>query len=398
MTIRKLSPKAALGLLLLCSLLGLLLIHHLCTTVSGSWVRQDGLVYYHDRFGNPATGWQQIDGTLYYFDTDGVMATGWQTLNGSPYYFGADGAMVTGWQTIGGKQYYFSPGGTAVSGWQGIDGKRCYFLEDHALATGLVDAGEKRYLFLENGTFASGWTDYQGQRYYVNEDGSLYTGWMRDGQYSRYFLPDGAMAQGETIIDGQRYYFSPTGIHITLVNPWHYLPEDYTVDLMDVNEDYRVDAACYDALTNMLAGCEAAGLNPMICSAYRSQADQEWLYDRKVKFYLEEGLSEKDARKQAGRSVAIPGTSEHQLGLAVDIVSTDYYVLDDSQATTKTQQWLMEHCWDYGFILRYPVDKSHITGIIYEPWHYRYVGVEVAQDIRASGLCLEEYLNAVSYG
>lgn len=87
-----------------------------------------------------------------------------------------------------------------------------------------------------------------------------------------------------------------------------------------------------------------------------------------------------------------PGTSEHQLGLAVDIVDADYQLLNHAQEDTAVHQWLLEHCWDYGFILRYPADKGDVTGIIYEPWHYRYVGREHAQAIRAAGLCLEEYL------
>ena len=90
--------------------------------------------------------------------------------------------------------------------------------------------------------------------------------------------------------------------------------------------------------------------------------------------------------------MAPPGTSEHQTGLAVDIMATDYPVLDEKQAQTEEQQWLMEHCWEYGFILRYPTDKSSVTGIGYEPWHYRYVGQETAASIYERGLCLEEYI------
>ena len=90
--------------------------------------------------------------------------------------------------------------------------------------------------------------------------------------------------------------------------------------------------------------------------------------------------------------MARPGTSEHQLGLAVDIVSASNQSLTKAQEKTKVQKWLMEHCWEYGFILRYPNEKSGITGIGYEPWHYRYVGTEIALDIRDSGLCFEEYL------
>ena len=92
--------------------------------------------------------------------------------------------------------------------------------------------------------------------------------------------------------------------------------------------------------------------------------------------------------------VAVPGTSEHQLGLALDIVDMNHQILDESQEETDTQQWLMAHSWEYGFILRYPNDKSEITGIIYEPWHYRYVGRDAAREIYEQGVCLEEYLGA----
>ena len=93
--------------------------------------------------------------------------------------------------------------------------------------------------------------------------------------------------------------------------------------------------------------------------------------------------------------MAVPGTSEHQTGLALDIVSAGYQLLDEAQEDTAEQKWLMEHCWEYGFILRFPEDKTEITGIGYEPWHYRYVGRETAEAIHKSGLCLEEYLQSL---
>lgn len=408
-------PVSGLLILLAVTLLGLLLIHHFKSAPQGRWLEQGGALAYEDPEGTLLTGWQEIGGTQYYFRGDGSLATGWETVNGSRMYFDADGHPADCWREIGGKRYYFSEG-AALLGWQEIDGKRCYFHEDGSLATGMTQIGDqkylfsddgspftgfleldgKRYLFLPDGTLATGWADYQGFRYFATEDGNLYTGWMEDGEYRIYFHPDGAMATGETFVDGQQLYFSPNGVHITLVNPWHTIPTGYRVDLVALDDTYSVDRSCYNSLLQMMAACEKAGYEPMVCSAYRSQEAQEWLYQRKVNYYLEEGLEEDNAKKLAGRSVAVPGTSEHQLGLAVDIVSTDYYVLDESQATTKTQQWLMEHCWEYGFILRYPVEKSDITGIIYEPWHYRYVGVEVALELRDSGLCLEEYLGAVS--
>ena len=130
----------------------------------------------------------------------------------------------------------------------------------------------------------------------------------------------------------------------------------------------------------MLADCRAAGYRPAICSAYRTQEKQAALYDTLVRKRMAQGLSQTEAQKQAATEVAVPGTSEHQLGLAVDLVDASYQVL--------------AHCWEYGFILRYPAEKQDITGIIYEPWHYRYVGRDHAQAIRQSGQCLEEFLQA----
>ena len=112
--------------------------------------------------------------------------------------------------------------------------------------------------------------------------------------------------------------------------------------------------------------------------------------------YLFDVLSREEAETTAARWVSAPGTSEHETGLAVDIVAESYQSLDAAQADTAEQQWLLEHCWEYGFILRYPADKTDITGVEYEPWHYRYVGVPAAMDMRDSGQCLEEYLNEAS--
>ena len=184
--------------------------------------------------------------------------------------------------------------------------------------------------------------------------------------------------------------------NLTLVNPWNPLPEDHTISLTRLKNGQAVDARCYPALQDMMDACRGAGLEPLICSSYRTQEKQERLFENKVSQFLAKGLSEDAARAEAAKVVALPGTSEHQLGLAVDIVDTGYQLLDDTQADTPVQQWLMEHCWEYGFILRYPKEKEALTGIIYEPWHYRYVGRDAALAIRDSGLCLEEYLEQVT--
>lgn len=180
--------------------------------------------------------------------------------------------------------------------------------------------------------------------------------------------------------------------NLILVNPWNPLPEDYSVTLTQLKNGHAVDERCYPDLQAMMDACRAEGLSPVICSSYRTWEKQENLYNNQVNKLMAQGYSAEAAREEAAKAIAIPGTSEHQLGLAVDIVDLNNQNLDSSQEDTAVQKWLMEHCWEYGFILRYPNGKSEITGIIYEPWHYRYVGREAAKEITEAGICLEEYL------
>lgn len=180
---------------------------------------------------------------------------------------------------------------------------------------------------------------------------------------------------------------------LTLVNPWNPLPEDYACTLTQLSNGHSVDERCYPDLQAMMDACRAAGQKPVICSSYRSREKQEELFQSKVDRLIAQGYSRENAKTEAARSVALPGTSEHQLGLAVDIVDLSNQNLDSTQKTTAVQQWLMAHSWEYGFILRYPSDKSDLTGIIYEPWHYRYVGKDAAEEIYRQGICLEEYLD-----
>ena len=180
---------------------------------------------------------------------------------------------------------------------------------------------------------------------------------------------------------------------LLLVNRWNPLPEGYSIQTVELRNGLRVDERCYQDLQAMMDACRAEGLSPVICSAYRTQEYQERLYRAETERWLERGYSQSDAEEEAGKSVAVPGTSEHQLGLAVDIVDMNNQRLDESQERTDVQIWLMAHSWEYGFILRYPSGKSEITGIIYEPWHYRYVGREHAERIDTLNVCLEEYLS-----
>ena len=186
---------------------------------------------------------------------------------------------------------------------------------------------------------------------------------------------------------------------LVLVNPWHRMAEGYEPVLRQVtwgygDDDQFLDERAADDMIQMIADCSAAGNHPFVCSAYRNTAKQKYLFNNKIaRLVYEEGVDPRDAPEIAATTVALPGTSEHQLGLAADIIDYNYPYLNEQQEEMPTQKWLMEHCWDYGFILRYPNDKSEITGIIYEPWHYRYVGHEAAREIRDLGLTLEEYLD-----
>lgn len=180
---------------------------------------------------------------------------------------------------------------------------------------------------------------------------------------------------------------------LVLVNAGHPLPRDFAVpELTWLRGGHAIDQRAYPALQAMMDATRSEGLQPLICSSYRSEETQRLLFEQEVQTWRSQGYAQKGAEEQAARWVARPGASEHQLGLAVDIVDTSYQVLDQGQESTPVQRWLMTHCADYGFILRYPTGKSALTGVGYEPWHYRYVGKDAAAEIHEAGVCLEEYL------
>ena len=180
-----------------------------------------------------------------------------------------------------------------------------------------------------------------------------------------------------------------TDWRLLLVNPWNPLPEGFQVELAALESGFSVDQRIYDDLRQMLGDARKDGMELVICSAYRTLEQQQWLYDARVERAAAEGFPEPGV--EAGRWVAKPNTSEHQTGLALDITAAQYRCLTEDQDQTPEQRWLMDNAWRYGFILRYPQDKCAITGIGYEPWHYRYVG-KAAADMTRRGLCLEEYL------
>ncbi len=181
-------------------------------------------------------------------------------------------------------------------------------------------------------------------------------------------------------------HYQPTDTNtpwnLTLVNRWNAVPAQYAMHLVDIPGGEKVDARIYKPLMHMLSAAEAENLGPIVVSGYRTQQEQQRLYDDKVREYQKNGYGEKQAKELAQEWVALPGYSEHHLGFAVDI----------NGATYDIYLWLQENSYKYGFIFRYPGSKTALTGGAEEVWHYRYVGVKAATEIYEQGVCLEEYL------
>lgn len=180
---------------------------------------------------------------------------------------------------------------------------------------------------------------------------------------------------------------------LVLVNKDHPLSEDYDVKMKTLDHSDKVAAeVIIQDLKNMLADGTGEGLRFCIASAYRSAERQQEILDQDIKKLTDKGMTEEEAYIQATRTVMPAGYSEHETGLAVDIVALSNQLLDDSQENTPETQWLHDNCDQYGFILRYPKEKTEITGIDYESWHYRYVGKEAAAYMKKHDLTFEEYL------
>lgn len=250
------------------------------------------------------------------------------------------------------------------------------------MAQGMVDLESGRYFFGDDGRMCTGWQTISDATYYFDDTGAMHTGWLQEDEYRYYFNEDGTMAVSPTVIDGQTCYFTPAGIYILLVNYRNPMPENYTPNLVRYGEWARVDAVAEQHLRQMILDCRATGIECWLNCGYRSQEEQNTILNDRTKEYQEKGLSYQEAYEKALETVALPGYSEHETGLAFDIVCS------------VTPTWLHEHCWEYGFILRYPEDKADITNIVYEHWHYRYVGTKVSMAMKDTGMCLEEYVGA----
>lgn len=387
------------------------------------WQVREGQTRYLDYFGRPVKQWHTLEEKTYYFDPDtGALHTGWLEQNGCRYFLGSDGlhtgwleqddqlyyldqtgVMQTGWLTLDDTRYYFDETGAAVSGWMDYEDSRCYldrgtlstgwleqpegtyfFTAEGIPVTGWLDGSDGKYYFDSDGVMQTGWQEIGEYRYFFREDGSMHTGWLEDSTDRYYFRQDGTMAVGQVDIDGTANFFTSTGKYIILVNRWNFMPEGYMPELVEL-DGFQVDVSCRDALEQMILDCRAAGYSCYINNTYRSLATQQYMWDVRLAARMAEGMSYEEAVEYTGRSLALVGASEHHLGVAADI-----------NGSNGMYDWLGEHCWDYGFILRYPPGKRDITGIIHEPWHFRYVGTELSKELQESGLCLEEYMQRLT--
>ena len=202
--------------------------------------------------------------------------------------------------------------------------------------------------------------------------------------------PDNApiSSKRENIIQDETLHNIPQSSdwNLIVVNPWNEIPDNYSVTLTELSNGQKIDSRIYPDLQEMFDNMRAEGIYPIVREGYRTAEEQQAILDERIQRYLNEGYSRPMAEMAAKEWVALPGTSEHQLGIAVDINA------DKSKCSNEVvYAWLAENAYKYGFILRYPPGKQEITGTSYEPWHYRYVGVEAAYEINERGICLEEY-------
>jgi D-alanyl-D-alanine carboxypeptidase len=179
---------------------------------------------------------------------------------------------------------------------------------------------------------------------------------------------------------------------LILVNKQHPIPDGYEFTPAVIKGSMKCDERILSDLKAMMKAAQDDGVNLVVSSSYRDYSRQTYVFNRKIDYYMEKGYSYLEAYKLASVTVTIPDASEHQIGLALDITSTTYSELEIAFGDTKAGKWLAAHCAEYGFILRYPLGKEDVTGIQYEPWHFRYVGKTAATEIMEQGITLEEFV------
>ena len=368
------------------------------------WLTLSDGKYYADPENNAAlTGWQELEGKTYYFDEKGRMADGLQAIGTDVYLFSPQGQVLSGWAELEGSRYYLTNEGLVQTGWVNTEHGSSYFASNGTLCTGWTETDKGRYYLTDNGTIATGWVETESGRLYLDESGLSATGWIDapEGRYfltedsvaltgwqeldgkTYYFREDGRMAIGKVIIEDKTWYFSSFGQVVPLVNRWNSLHEDYEVELVKYGS-HDIAADAYDSLVAMINQIKTLGYYK-VTSIHRSMGTQQYIWDKYYNGYIAVGCSRAEAERLTGQTVAVPGTSEHHLGYAVDI-----------DGVKPVHNWLAEHSWEYGFIVRFPEGTSEITGIQHEPWHFRYVGKELAKELFDLGITLEEYMDMLT--
>lgn len=196
-------------------------------------------------------------------------------------------------------------------------------------------------------------------------------------------------------ITAKEVVFDKNDWNLILVNKQNKIPDDYELELVSIDGRLSCDKRIIDPLHSMFEAALEDGIQLIACSTYRNMNRQTYLFDKKIKNYVKGGESFLDSYKRAATEVTVPGTSEHEIGIAIDIYCAGYYKLDEGFEDTEAGIWLRNNSYKYGFILRYPKGKDNITGISYEPWHFRYVGEKAAKYIYDNSLTLEEFVEGI---
>lgn len=408
----------------------------------------DNCYYFFSEDGLMQTGWQSDRNNLYYMGSDGKAVQGWQTFNNNRYHFGDDyiaavghveidskyyffdenGVMLTGWQETPDGIYYLNNDGTAWMGWMDSEDGFRFFDETGLMATGWLDFDGSSFYMEDNGYITTGWATLEeriseeeierlqekakkeGKKfvmdeprevlYYFREDGVMATGWQKIDQKDHYFiqanqkayngrfLTAGMAARGRVTTPQGTLYFAHNGELIPMMDKWNSFNSIYEPNLYD--EGYngvKLIQECADALRQMLDDAHAAKQYPVLRQGYLPQNTSKSLYTQALK-------NAKGDADEVLKTLSPPEMDEHRLGLTADL-TPDSSAKYDASVIEKTPaiQWLMENCWKYGFILRYPKGDEVITGIPYRPWQYRYVGVEIATQMHELDMCLEEYID-----
>lgn len=229
----------------------------------------------------------------------------------------------------------------------------------------------------------------------VSEDQELAEGFVLADDISD--ISDTSSRNYETAAENLNTSFDPTDWRLILVNKQHPIPEGYEFPFGEINDTMKCDERVLSPLKAMLKAAADEGINLAICSPYRNSERQEGLFKSKINNYIDAGLSYMDAYNITSQAVTVPGSSEHQIGLAFDIVCGSYYNLDEGFGDTEAGKWLADNSYKFGFVVRYLKGKENITGIEYEPWHFRYVGVDAASIMYNENLCLEEFWDSYLY-